>query len=154
MKNFLKFLFSIAICQAAGLIGAVFTTPAIPGWYRTLSKPFFSPPNEVFLPVWIFLFLLMGISLFLVWTEKEKENKKAILIFSVQLILNVFWSIIFFGLNSIVLALLEIIILWLAILATIISFYKLSKTAGLLLVPYILWVSFALILNFFIWRLN
>lgn len=154
MKNFIKLLISIIVCQVAGVIGAIFTTPAISGWYKSLQKPFFNPPNWIFSPVWIFLFLLMGISLYLVWDRGVRENKKAIIIFGVQLVLNIFWSIIFFGLKSPGFAFLEIIILWLAILTTIISFYKVSKTAGLLLIPYILWVSFALILNFFLWQLN
>jgi len=154
MKNIIKLLISIVICQAAGLIGSIFTIPAISSWYKSLQKPFFNPPNWIFSPVWIFLFLLMGISLYLVWNRGARENQKAIIIFGVQLVLNILWSIIFFGLKSPGLAFLEIIILWLAILLTIISFYKISKTAGLLLVPYILWVSFALILNFSIWQLN
>jgi tryptophan-rich sensory protein len=154
MKKFIKLLICIIVCQAAGGIGAIFTMPAISGWYRSLQKPFFNPPDWIFSPVWIFLFLLMGISLYLVWDRGARENKKSIFIFGVQLVLNIFWSIIFFGLKSPGFAFLEIIILWLAILATIISFYKISKTAGLLLIPYILWVSFALILNLFLWRLN
>ncbi len=154
MKNSIKLLISIVICQAVGGIGSIFTVPAISGWYKSLQKPFFNPPNWIFSPVWIFLFLLMGISLYLVWNRGARENKKAIIIFGVQLALNILWSIIFFGFKSPGLAFLEIIILWLAILTTIISFYKISKTAGLVLIPYILWVSFALILNFFLWQLN
>lgn len=154
MKKIIKLLISILVCQAAGGVGAIFTVPAISGWYKSLQKPFFNPPDWIFSPVWIFLFLLMGISLYLVWNRGLRENKKAIIIFGIQLVLNIFWSIIFFGLKSPGFAFWEMIILWLAILATIISFYKISKTAGLLLVPYILWVSFALILNLFLWQLN
>jgi benzodiazapine receptor len=156
MIKALKLIISILICQGAGILGSVFTSPAIPTWYASLEKPSFSPPNWVFAPVWTLLFLLMGISLYLIW-ERGLENKKvrrAIFIFAVQLALNILWSIIFFGLQVPLYAFIEIIILWLAILITIISFYKISKLAAYLLLPYILWVSFASILNFSIMILN
>jgi len=156
MSKILKLVVSILICQGVGVIGAFFTSPAISSWYVTLQKPSFNPPNWIFAPVWILLFLLMGISLYLVW-EKGLESKKvktAIFIFAVQLILNTLWSILFFGLQSPLYAFIEIIILWLAILMTIISFYKISKPAAYFLLPYILWVSFAAILNFSIMILN
>ena len=156
MSKILKLVVSILICQGVGVMGAFFTSPAISSWYVTLQKPSFNPPNWIFAPVWILLFLLMGISLYLVW-EKGLESKKvktAIFIFAVQLILNTLWSILFFGLQSPLYAFIEIIILWLAILLTIISFYKISRTAAYLLLPYILWVSFASVLNFSILLLN
>ena len=149
-------MISIAICLLAGVLGSVFTTPAIPTWYATLIKPSFAPPNWLFFPVWTALFIMMGISLFLVW-QKGLENvqiKIAISIFGVQLILNVIWSAAFFGLRSPLAGLIEICILWIFILVTILKFMKISKTAGLLLIPYIFWVSFAAVINFFIWRLN
>ena len=152
----LKLIVSILICQGAGLVGSVFTSPAIPTWYATLQKPSFEPPNWVFAPVWTLLFLLMGISLYLIWSKglEDKKAKIAIVIFSSQLVLNILWSFLFFGFKSPLYAFIEIIILWLAILATIISFYRISKTAAYLLLPYILWVSFASVLNFSIMILN
>jgi len=156
LKDILKLIGIIIICQLAGFIGSLFTTPAIPTWYKTLTKPSFNPPNSIFSPVWITLFLLMGISLFLVWQKNHKDRKVkiALLFFTVQLVLNILWSILFFGLKSPLGAFIEIIILWFAILLTIIKFFKVSKPAGLLLLPYILWVSFAALLNFSIWNLN
>jgi len=151
-----KFIVSILICQIAGGIGSLFTSPAISTWYAALQKPSFNPPNWLFAPVWTILFLLMGISLYLIWIRgfKNKETKIALFIFAVQLILNTLWSILFFGLKFPLYAFIEIIILWLAISLTIISFYKISKTAAYLLLPYILWVSFASYLNYSIWMLN
>jgi translocator protein len=154
MKDFFKLVVAIVLCQLAGIIGSVFTISSISSWYAELSKPFFSPPNWVFFPVWISLYLLMGISLYLVWKKGWKENKKALSFFGIQLFLNALWSPIFFGLKNPLLAFIEIIFLWLAILLTIIHFYKVSKPAAYLLIPYILWVSFAALLNFFIFLLN
>ncbi len=156
MRSVAKLVAAILVCEFAGIIGSVFTIPSIPTWYASIQKPSFNPPSWVFAPVWTLLFLLMGISLYLVWIEgwKKRNVRKAILIFGVQLALNVLWSLLFFGLKSPFYALLEIVILWLAILLTIIEFYKISKKAALLLVPYLLWVSFASILNFYVWMLN
>lgn len=146
----------ILICQLAGGIGSFFTTPAIPTWYADLAKPSFSPPNWLFGPVWILLYTLMGIAAYLIWKQgfNKKEIKIALAIFAIQLVLNVLWSVIFFGLRSPLFAFLEIIFLWIFVLLTLLSFYKISKPAGLLLLPYILWVSFAAILNLSIARLN
>jgi len=155
-SDLLKFVVSIVICQLAGFVGAYFNTPAIPTWYNTLKKPYFTPPNSVFSPVWIALFFLMGISLYLVWRDpfKLQTKKSAIILFAIQLALNIFWSIIFFGLRAPFEAFIEIIVLWLAILLTIIVFFRVSKLAGVLMIPYLLWVSFAAVLNFFLWKLN
>jgi benzodiazapine receptor len=155
-KEIIWFIVSIVICQSAGLIGSLFTTPSIPTWYAGLQKPPFNPPNVVFAPVWTVLFFLMGVSLFLVWRfgfEKRVVKVSLILFFS-QLVLNILWSVLFFGLKQPMLAFIEIVILWIFILLTIIYFFKVSRTASILMIPYILWVSFASILNFFIWRLN
>ncbi|MDO8728104.1 MAG: TspO/MBR family protein [Candidatus Methanoperedens sp.] len=151
-----KLIISILICLFAGFIGSFFTSSAIPTWYATLQKPTFAPPNWVFFPVWTSLFIMMGISLFLVWQKgwEDEKVKTAIYIFAGQLVLNTLWSVAFFGFRSPLLGLMEIIILWIAILATIMSFMKVSRTAAYLLIPYILWVSFAAILNFSIWALN
>jgi len=147
---------SIIICQLAGLIGSVFTTAAIPHWYENINKPSFNPPNWVFAPVWTTLYLLMGIALFLIWRKglNEKDIKIAIAVFVFQLVLNSLWSFLFFGLESPFAAFIEIIFLLLAILVSIILFFRISWVAGTLLIPYILWVSFASVLNFAIWRLN
>ena len=155
-KNLIRLIISLVICQLAGVIGSLFTAPSIPTWYASLEKPAFNPPNWLFSPVWIFLFLLMGISLYRLWeiTLKDQKAKIALFLFSIQLALNILWSMIFFGLKSPFFAFIEIIVLWVAILVTIFMSLKISKLAGLLLVPYILWVSFAAILNFFLWRLN
>lgn len=151
-----KLVVSIIVCQAAGLIGSLFTTPAIPTWYASLRKPVFTPPNWLFAPVWTTLFLLMGIALFLIWRKGVGMPgvKMALIIFFIQLLFNIFWSIAFFGLKSPLLGLIVIVILWIAILLTIINFYRISTIAGLLLVPYILWVSYAGILNFSLFTLN
>jgi tryptophan-rich sensory protein len=155
MKKQYKLIISIVTCQLAGIIGALFTTPAIPTWYATLVKPSFNPPSWLFGPAWTILYILMGISLYLIWTKKTQINKKsALIIFSLQLILNSLWSILFFGLKNPLLAFFEIIAMWLVILATIVKFYPISKKASYLLIPYILWVSFASVLNLFIVRLN
>ncbi len=151
-----KLAASIMICLFAGLIGSFFTSSAIPGWYATLAKPAFSPPNWIFAPVWTTLFVLMGISMYIIWNKglQNRDVKISLFIFGIQLVLNVLWSFLFFGLRSPFYAFVEIIILWVAIAFTIQNFLKISRTAGLLLVPYILWVSFAAILNFLIWNLN
>ncbi len=147
---------AILICQLAAIIGAAFTTPAIPTWYRQLNKPSFNPPDWVFGPVWTVLFFLMGISLYLVAQRKlnHANVKKAIDIFLAQLVINILWSMLFFGFKSPLLAFIEIILLWILILITIKKFLRISKAAGIMLIPYLLWVTFAAILNFFIVKLN
>ena len=150
-----KLVASVVLCQSAGLLGSLFTTPAIPTWYATLKKPFFTPPNWIFSPVWFSLFVLMGISLFFVWRRPGHPRfKPALLFFFVQLILNILWSAAFFGLRAPLLGLVDIVLLWIAILFTILNFLKVTKFAGVLLIPYLLWVSFATLLNFSLWILN
>ena len=151
----IAFIF-IIIAEAAGATGSIFTASAIPAWYATLQKPAFNPPNFIFAPVWTILYFLMGVSAFLVFEKgfTKKEVRFALLVFALQLILNVLWSFVFFGLKSPSLAFLEIIILWVSILATIFYFYKISKPASYLLIPYLLWTTFAAFLNFAIFRLN
>ena len=144
--NWSKLVVSIAIPQLVGGVGALFTTPKIQTWYLGLHKPFFSPPNWVFGPVWTLLFLLMGISLYLVWTKKKKLSAPVFNIFWLQLFLNLLWSVIFFGLEMPQLALLEIVFLWAAI-------WKMRKSFPLQ-TPYLLWVSFATLLNASVWWLN
>lgn len=148
--------FSISVCFLAAAVGSVFTTGAINTWYVTLNKPFFSPPNWIFGPVWTLLYLLMGVSLYIFWNTKTNIKKKhlGLSLFIVQLALNALWSILFFGLKSPTAAFVEIILLWLAIFLTIKYFLQLSKVAGRLLIPYLVWVSFATILNLSIVLLN
>ncbi len=153
--DWVKLIAAVGICEGVGLLAAVFTAPAIKTWYPTINKPTFNPPNYLFGPVWTTLFALMGIALYLVWQVKNSKKKaEALQIFWLQLGLNVLWSVLFFGLHSPLLALVEIIILWLAIAMTIKKFKRVSPTAGWLLVPYLIWVSFASILNLAIVQLN
>jgi tryptophan-rich sensory protein len=151
-----RLIVCILICQSAGIIGSFFTSSSVSTWYATLNKPEFTPPGWVISTVWIILFTLMGISLFLVWREgfDRQEVKSALYIFVAQLIVNVLWSGAFFGLRSPLAGIIVIAALWALILLTIVKFWPISRAAALLLVPYILWVSFAAFLNFTIWRLN
>lgn len=153
MKRFFHLIGAILPCELAGIFGAVFTTPEINTWYATLPKPALNPPAWVFGPVWTTLYLLMGIALFLVWEQlgKKKQASSVLSIFAVQLVLNTLWSILFFGLHSPALAFLDILLLWIAILFTIISFFCISRPAAYLLTPYLLWVTFAVYLNGEIW---
>jgi benzodiazapine receptor len=154
-KDILKLAISIVLCQLAGVLGSLFTTPAIPTWYKTLKKPFFTPPDWIFGPVWISLFILMGISLFMVWRRQDHPQFKITLtFFLIQLIFNILWSAAFFGFRSPLLGLIDIGLLWGAILLTIRYSLRISKVAGLLLLPYMFWVSFAVVLNFYLWILN
>lgn len=152
----IKFIVSLILPLVAGFVGSIFTTPAINSWYTTLIKPSFNPPNWIFGPVWTFLFILMGISLYIVWTSDINKNKKrvAMVVFFGHLVLNTLWSIIFFGLNNPFFAFVEIVILWISILITAFLFFRIKKIAGILFIPYIVWVSFASVLNFSIWQLN
>ncbi|WP_440946827.1 TspO/MBR family protein [Methanosarcina sp. T3] len=154
--NVSRFLVSIIICLLAGAIGSIFASSSFESWYLLLEKPAFNPPSRVFFPVWTTLYTLMGISLYLVWENglQKKEVKVGVFLFGLQLGLNILWSLLFFGLQSPYLAFLEILLLWLAILLTVIQFWKISKTASYLLIPYLLWVSFAALLNYQIWVLN
>jgi len=155
-RDIVKLVVSIVACQCAGLIGSVFTTPAIPTWYATLDKPFFTPPSWLFAPAWITLYLLMAVAAFLVWRKGlgEEGVRCALILFLVQLVLNALWSVVFFGLQSPLYGMVVILALWVAILLTIIKFFRLSVAAGSLMLPYILWVSFASTLNIAIWLLN
>lgn len=154
-SKILRFLACWGICLGAGLLGMIFTTPAIPGWYAGLLKPSFNPPNWIFAPVWNLLYTMMAAALFIVsGTKASHERSWALYTFAVQLILNAVWSVVFFGAHSPLGGLVVIVLLWLAILLTILRFKPISGLAAWLLVPYLLWVSFASLLNFFLWRLN
>ena len=155
----IKFVISILICLSAGFIGSIFTGSSVDSWYKTIIRPSFGPPNWIFAPVWTTLFVLMGIAFAIIWSselgeEKKSAKKKALTVFVIQLFVNILWSLAFFGLKSPIFGLIVILILWFLILLTIIKFSKINKIAAYLLIPYILWVSFATVLNFAIWRLN
>jgi len=156
LNNFFKLIIAIVISQLAGVIGSVFTVSAISTWYAELLKPVLNPPNWLFGPVWTTLYVLMGIAAFLIWKKgyEKREVRIALGIFLIQLFLNTMWSIIFFGLHNPFWAFIEIIVLWFAIVATIIVFYKISKPAAYLLLPYLAWVTLAGYLNYSIWMLN
>ena len=156
MQNRIKLIISVALPVMVGGVSGLFTRPEIDGWYKSIQKPDWQPPNWVFGPVWTLLYILMGIALYLVWTSHSSaiQKRKAIFYWSLQLVLNFFWSYIFFSLHRIDLALAEILLLWLFIVVTIFLFARNSKPAAWLLVPYIAWVSFAGILTFTLYQLN
>lgn len=153
IKSPLKLLASLLIPQLAGGLGAIFTSSAIPQWYAELAKPAFTPPSWVFGPVWTTLYLMMGIALYIVWS-KPRPTHLPLLVFALQITLNALWSVLFFGLREPGFALIEITLLWGAILWNILVFWRVSRTAASLLIPYLLWVSFATALNYGIWALN
>lgn len=156
MHNILKLIIAIIIPVAIGAASGFFTSSEIPGWYQTINKPTWNPPSWLFGPVWTTLYVMMGIALFLIWKSDASQSvkKTAIILFAVQMLLNFFWSFIFFNQHQIGWAVVEIITMWVFILLTIFAFAPISKTAAWLLVPYISWVSFATILNYTIWQLN
>lgn len=156
MKKFIAPVLFIVASQLAGFVGSFFTVTNVGSWYETVNKPSFNPPNWIFGPVWITLYFLMGIAAYLVWKHwsANKDAKTATIFFFVHLVFNALWSLLFFGLQNPKLAFFEIIVLWLMILTLIKIYYGINKVAAYLLVPYLLWVSFASILNFYIWRLN
>jgi benzodiazapine receptor len=151
-----KIVLGIVLCELAGVVGSVFTFPSIGTWYASLEKPGFNPPNWLFAPVWIVLYALMGVSLGLVWNKGvgDRRARVGMMVFGVQLVLNVLWSVVFFGAESLIYGWGIIVVLWFAIAFTIVLFYRVNKVAGLLLVPYICWVTVATILNYYLWILN
>lgn len=168
-KHFLKLVVAIGASLSAGIIGSVFTAPAIPGWYAGLVRPALNPPSWIFGPVWTTLYVLMGIAAFLIWREYDKltlseveglviqrkrQIKIALGVFGLQLLFNASWSVVFFGLQNPGWALANIVALWFVIMWTMVLFYAISRPAAYLLVPYILWVSFATYLNYALWILN
>jgi tryptophan-rich sensory protein len=154
MPNWLKLVISLALPQLAGGLGAYFTIPAVQGWYITLNKPSFNPPNWIFGPMWTFLYVLMGIACYLIWKSEHPEKRKLLNLYFFQLALNAIWSPAFFGAESPLIGLFIILPLCLLILICVIQFKKVSKIASGLMVPYLAWVTFASILNFSIWWLN
>lgn len=150
----MKLFLSLLIPQLAGAIGALFTIKAIPTWYMYLNKPSFSPPNWIFGPAWLTLYLLMGVAVYLNWIKKTKQAKFNVRLFFIHLFFNFIWSPIFFGARNPLFAFFIIILIWLFIVTMIIKFWNVNKLSSLLLVPYLFWVTFASLLNFYIWRLN
>ena len=139
----ISFVIALAVPLAAGFAGSLVTMPSIPGWYATLQKPWFSPPAALFGPVWTTLYVLMGISLFIVW---RKRFTRGLILFAMQLVLNFLWTVIFFGAHSITGAFAEIIVLFIIIVVYSISVWKVSRAASVLFLPYIAWVAFASVL--------
>ncbi len=154
IKKIHLLIFAILLCEGVGILGSIFTFQSIPNWYQYLNKPSFSPPNYVFGPVWTTLYALMGTSLYIVWMSKNKTKDVALKFFYLQLFLNFIWTPIFFGLKNPGFGLIVIISMWISIVVTIVKFQKISKPASYLLYPYLLWVSFASVLNYYIWILN
>lgn len=154
-KLIIPFVF-VLLSQLAGVVGSLFTASSVSSWYTTINKPPFNPPSWVFGPVWILLYTMMGIAAYLVWQKYNisETAKYATILFFIHLVFNSLWSIIFFGLKNPGLAFVEIVILWLMVLILIILFYNVDKRAAYLMLPYFLWLSFASLLNYSIWRLN
>lgn len=157
MQKYLRIIYCVTICLVVGFLSGKVTQSSITTWYPTLTKPIFNPPNWIFAPVWTLLYIFMGIAAGLVWNEinsKEKEVKNALKFFIIQLGLNALWSYLFFGLNNILLAGIEVILLLLMIYETYLKFKPINKNSGYLLIPYMAWVSFASVLTWSIWWLN
>jgi tryptophan-rich sensory protein len=160
MKNtksfILKAFILVIICEIIGFTSGIATAGGVANWFQTIEKPFFNPPSWLFAPVWTILYALMGISAALIWQQgiEKKEVKQALILFGIQLVLNFFWSFIFFKYHLLLVAFIEIVTLLTFIILTTIHFYKIHKTAAFLMIPYILWVSFASVLNFSLWWLN
>jgi tryptophan-rich sensory protein len=150
--NWKRLIIALVLPQLAGFLGSLATTQAISTWYVTLNRPSFAPPNWLFAPVWTLLFILMGIAFYLIWEKSVDQSQKklkdqAIKLFLIQLVFNTLWSIIFFGQQLLFVAFVEIIILWILILLTILKFKKIKPLSAYLMIPYLLWVSFASVLN-------
>lgn len=155
IKSFIGIVVWVALPLCVGLIGSRFTVPGIATWYAAIRKPAWTPPDAVFGPVWSALYLMMGIAGWLIWRKTGLSGAPGVmLLFALQLILNAAWSGIFFGMRRFDLAFAEIVVLWALILATLIAFWRHDAKAGMLLLPYLAWVSYASALNFAIWRLN
>ncbi len=156
-RKILKAIGFVAICElGGGVLGSVFTFSSLPTWYAALHKPWFAPPGSIIGIIWTVLYAMMGISAFLIWESKRPKKiiAYAKAAFSIQLLINIAWSGIFFGLRSLAGGLVTIVAMWIMIAATIVLFYKINRKAAWLMFPYIVWVSIAGALNFFIWSMN
>src|SRR4030042_6087684 len=156
MNKITRYFISIAGCLSAGALGSFFSISSIPNWYTPLNKPIFSPPNYLFAPVWTVLYILMGVSVALIWQKGLNAGKirDGVSLFGIQLILNAAWSPVFFGAKNLLFALVIIILMWIFILRTILVFGKINKVPSYFFYPYLAWVSFATVLNFSLWILN
>ncbi len=155
MRSVIGLVVSVAICLLAARIASRFTQVSIRDWYPLLEKPAWTPPNWVFAPAWITLYLMMAVAAWMVWRLFGFRGAAwALGLFGLQLVFNVAWSVLFFGLQRPGLAFADIALLWVLILATCLAFWQLDRTAGWLLVPYLVWVAYAAALNFAIWRMN
>ncbi|MEG0848764.1 TspO/MBR family protein [Flavobacterium plurextorum] len=157
MNKIVKIILALIVCLAVGYSASTVTRPSVESWYPTIVKPVFNPPNWIFMPVWTLLYIFMAIAAGLVWDKIKEQTEKvktALLFFLIQLTLNAIWSYLFFGLKNPLLALIEIVLLWLMIYETYLKFSKINKISGYLLIPYLAWVGFATVLNASIWWLN
>ncbi|MDP1801760.1 MAG: TspO/MBR family protein [Bacteroidota bacterium] len=155
MNKTIKLLLCIVFTLSIGAIGGMATATGVNGWYTTLNKPVFNPPNYLFGPVWTLLYILMGISFYLILQcYNPILRKRAVVIFCIQLFLNFCWSFLFFKFQLLGISFIEIIFIWFSIILMILTFYKINKTAAYIQIPYLLWVSFASVLNGSIWVLN
>lgn len=156
LKQIIQIFVAIVIAELAGIIGSIFTSSSVSTWYLTLNKPFFNPPSWVFAPVWTILFALMGLASYFIFIKgfKNKNVKIALGVYGTQLIFNIIWSVLFFGLKNPLFAFIEILILLTLIVVNTFLFWKIDKRAGYIMLPYILWVSFATLLNLAIFILN
>lgn len=156
-EKFLRAAVFVIVCELlGGVLGSVFTISSLPTWYAALNKPWFAPPGSLIGIIWTVLYAMMGIAAFLVWESKKPKRLLAYAksAFALQLAINISWTMIFFGLRSLVGGLIAIFAMWIAIAVTIVLFYRINRKAAWLMVPYIVWVSIAALLNFYIWRLN
>lgn len=155
MKYYLTLVLCILLPLLVGSFGGIATASNIPNWFMYLNKPWFNPPSYLFGPVWTVLYILLGISFFMILQAPKSSNKqKAVLVFSIQLFLNFIWSFIFFKFHLLGIAAIEICLMWISIVIMILAFHKINKIAAFLQFPYLLWVSFATVLNISIWYLN
>ena len=155
IAKYFKLLVSLILPIGLGSIAGIFTSKEISGWYTSLIKPSFNPPSYLFGPVWTALYILMGVSMFLIWnTPKTELRQKALALFGIQLFFNFWWSILFFSFHTIFLSVINILIIWVLIIYMISLFKKIKPIAAYLQIPYLLWVSFATVLNISIWYLN
>ena len=157
MQKIFRIIVVLMTCLVVGYLSGMVTRDSITTWYPTLVKPSFNPPNWIFAPVWTILYIMMGVAGGMVWNRMEQDAesvKKAFMFFIIQLALNAIWSLLFFYLHNPFLSLIEIVLLWLLIFETYTQFKKIDKVAGMLLIPYLAWVSFAMVLNGSIWWLN
>ena len=157
MQKILRIALVVTTCLVIGYLSSLVTKESITTWFPTVNKPVFNPPNWIFMPVWTLLYIFMAVAAGLVWDKIKEQTEKvktALLFFLIQLTLNAIWSYLFFGLKNPLLALIEIVLLWLMIYETYLKFSKINKISGYLLIPYLAWVAFATVLNASIWWLN